>query len=211
MSTKWTDPTKVKNLYKSIKGTNPTRNQNSCSRSGRSQQGSKTYIDPQSGRTHEGLRFMFTKWTDLTRVKNLHKSIKGTDPTRNQNSCSRSGRSQQGSKSYIDPPSGRIHEGLRFMFTKWTDLTRVKNIHKSIKGIDPTRNQNSCPRSGQSQQGLKTYIGPQSGRTPRGIKIHVHKVDGPHEGSKFMSTKWTDSTMVKNLHKSIKGTHPTRN
>ena len=29
---------------------------------------------------------------------------------------------------------------------------------------------------------------------PQGIKIHIHKVDGPYEGSRFTSTKWTDPT-----------------
>ena len=38
----------------------------------------------------------------------------------------------------------------------------------------------------------------------------VHKVDGSHEGSIFMSTKWTDPTKVNCLTKSTKWTHPTR-
>ena len=62
------------------------------------------------------------------------------------------------------------HEGLKFMSIKWTVTTRVKNLHKSTKWTDPTRDQDSCP---------------QSGRTPRGIKIHVHKVDGPNKGKKL--------------------------
>ena len=28
----------------------------------------------------------------------------------------------------------------------------------------------------------------------QGIKIHIHKMDGPHEGPKFISTKWTNPT-----------------
>ena len=38
----------------------------------------------------------------------------------------------------------------------------------------------------------------------------VHKVDKPHEGSIFTSTKWTDPTRVKYLTKSTKWTNPTR-
>ena len=35
-------------------------------------------------------------------------------------------------------------------------------------------------------------------------------MDGPHEGSRFMSTKWTDPTRVKYLHKSTKWTDTTK-
>ena len=35
-------------------------------------------------------------------------------------------------------------------------------------------------------------------------------MDGPHEGSKFMSTKWMVITRVKNLHRSTMWTDPTR-
>ena len=120
-----------------------------------------------------------------------------------------SGRTPRGIKIHVHKMDGP-HEGSKFMSTKWTDPTRVKNLHKSTKGTYPTRDQNSCPRSGRSQQGIKIYIGPQGGWTPRGIKIHVHKVNGSHDGSKFMSTKWTDPTRVKNLHKSTKGIDLTR-
>ena len=40
------------------------------------------------------------------------------------------------------------------------------------------------------------YSCPQSGQTLQGFNIHVHKVDGPYEGSIFMSTKWMDPTRV---------------
>ena len=33
-------------------------------------------------------------------------------------------------------------------------------------------------------RGKNFYTSPQNGRTPRGIKILVHKVDGPHKGKK---------------------------
>ena len=76
------------------------------------------------------------------------------------------------------------HEGSRFLSTKWTDPIRVKKltlVHKvdgphggsrflSTKWTDPTR--------------VKTYISPQGGRTPRGIKILVHKMDGSNKGQK---------------------------
>ena len=38
----------------------------------------------------------------------------------------------------------------------------------------------------------------------------VHKVDGPNEGSRLQSTTWTDPTRVKNLNKSTKWTDPTK-
>ena len=59
-------------------------------------------------------------------------------------------------------------KGLKFMSTKWTDPTRVKNLYKSTKWMNPTRDQ-----------------------------IHVHKMDEPLEGLRFMSTKWTDPTRFK--------------
>ena len=37
----------------------------------------------------------------------------------------------------------------------------------------------------------------------------VHKVDRPHEGSIFTSTKWTDPTRVKYFTKSTRWTDPT--
>ena len=130
---------------------------------------------------YEGSKFVSTKWTD---------------PSRDQDLCPQSERAQQGSKTYISSQSGqtprgiKIHihkvdgplEGSRFMSTKWTDLTRVKNLHKSTKWTDATRDQN---------------LYPQSGWTPLGIKIHVHKVDEPNKGQKLnWSTKWTDPTRV---------------
>ena len=145
MSTKWTDPARVKNLHKSTRWTNPTRDQDSCPRSGRTQQGLKNYVlkvdEPNKGQKltqvhkmdgpHEGSRFLSTKWTDPTRVKKL---------------CPQSGRTQ----------------------------IRVKNLHKSTRWTDPTRDQDSCPQSGRTQQGSKNY---------------VHKMDRPYEGSRFISTK----------------------
>ena len=40
------------------------------------------------------------------------------------------------------------------------------------------------------------------------IATEFHKVDGPHEGSIFMSTKWTNPTKVNCLTKSTKWTDP---
>ena len=44
-----------------------------------------------------------------------------------------------------------------------------------------------------------------------GVSIHVHKVDGPHEGSLLdQSTKWMDPTRVQNSNMSTKWTDPMR-
>ena len=57
------------------------------------------------------------------------------------------------------------------MFIKWTDPTRVK-----------------------------AYISPQGGQTVWGIKILVHKVDGPNQGQNLhKTTRWTDPTRVRNF------------
>ena len=106
---------------------------------------------------------------DPIRVKLLHNPTRWTDPTRDQDSCPQSRRTPRGIKIHIHKVDGS-REGSRFMSTKWTDLTRVKNLHKSTKWTDPTRDQNSYP---------------QSGRTPQGIKIHVHKVDRPNKSKKL--------------------------
>ena len=42
------------------------------------------------------------------------------------------------------------------------------------------------------------------------INIHVHKVDGPHERSIFISTKWMNPTRVNCLTRSTEWTYPTR-
>ena len=108
-------------------------------------------------------------------------STQWTNPTRDQYSCLQSGRTPRGlTVDQVHRVDG-AHNGSIFMSTKWTDPTRVNCLTKSTKWTDPTRDQ---------------YLGPQSGQTPRGINIHVHKVDGPHEVSIFMSTKWTDHTRV---------------
>ena len=51
LSTKWTDLTRVTNLYKSTKWTDSTKGQDLSPQSGRAQPGSQTYTNPQSGRT----------------------------------------------------------------------------------------------------------------------------------------------------------------
>ena len=40
--------------------------------------------------------------------------------------------------------------------------------------------------------------------------IQIHKVNGPHQGSRPQSTKWTDPIRVTNLYKSITWTDPPR-
>ena len=101
------------------------------------------------------------------------------------------------------------HEGSIFMSTKWTNPTRVNCLTKSTKWMDPHEGSKfistkwTDPTRDQDSR-------PQNGRTPRGTKIHIHKVDGPHVGSIFMSKKWTDPTKVNCLTKSTKWTDPTR-
>ena len=152
-STKWTDPIRVNFLHKSTTWMDLIRvNFYISPQSGRTLRGIKICIHKVDGPL-EGSRFMSTKWTDPIRVKNLHISPQ-------------SGRTPLGIKICIHKVDGPL-EGSRFMSTKWTGPTRVKNLHKFTKWTDPTRDQNSYP---------------QSGRTPRGIKIHVHKVDGPNKG-----------------------------
>ena len=49
------------------------------------------------------------------------------------------------------------------------------------------------------------------GPNDKGRKFkQVHKLDGPHEGSRLQSTTWTDPTRVKNLNKSTRWTDPTK-
>ena len=72
--------------------------------------------------------------------------------------------------------------------TKWTDPTRVTNLHKSTKWTDPTKGQDQStkwtdPTKGQDQSTKWT--------DPTKVKlIQVHKVDGPYQGSNlYKSTK----------------------
>ena len=136
-------------------------------------------------------------------VKNLHISTKWTGPTRDQSSCPQSERTQQGSKTYTSPQGGWTpweikilihkmdgpHQGLKFMSTKWTDPARVKNLHKSTRWTNPTRDQDSCPRSGRTQQGLKNY---------------VLKVDEPNKGQNYTSPQVVghhEGYTIKPIHK----------
>ena len=67
----------------------------------------------------------------------------------------------------------------------------------SSKWMDPTR--------------VKTYISPQGEQTPRGIKILVHKVDGPNKVKNLhKSTKWMDTKKTTYLTKSTKWTDLTK-
>ena len=68
------------------------------------------------------------------------------------------------------PQSGQTQPGSNlFKSTKWTDPTKVTNLHKSTKWTDTTK--------GQDQSTKWT--------DPTRVKlIQVHKVDGPHQGSK---------------------------
>ena len=57
------------------------------------------------------------------------------------------------------------------------DPTRVNYLTKSTKWMDPTRFK----------------------------YLTVHKMDGPHEGSKFISTKWTNPAMDQYLAHKVDG------
>ena len=62
------------------------------------------------------------------------------------------------------------------MSTKWTDPMRVKCLTKSTKWTDPMR--------------VKCLTKSTKRTDPTRFKhLTVHKVDGPHEGSIFISTK----------------------
>ena len=79
----------------------------------------------------------------------------------------------------------RPHKGSKLQSTTWTDPTRVKKLNKSTKWTNPTKGQD---------------LNPQSGRTHQIDNNQVHKVDGPHEGSRLQSTKWTDRTKGQDLN-----------
>ena len=88
-------------------------------------------------------------------------------------------------------------KGLKFMSTKWTNPTRVKNLYKSTKWTDPVRDQDPCPQSGRTQLRSNNLHKSTKWTNPTRNQIRVHKMDEPLEGLRFMSTKWTDLTRFK--------------
>ena len=94
---------------------------------------------------------------DPTRVKNILKSTKWTDPTKGQDNS---------------PHNGQTQPGL--------------NLFKSTKWTDPTKGQHNSPHNGRTQPGLKTYSSPQSGRTPPRVKTQVQEMDEPNQGHKLI-------------------------
>ena len=81
----------------------------------------------------------------------------------------------------------------------WTDpMTRVENLNKSTNWTDLTRGQDYRPQCGRTQW--------------RGSKFkQVHKLDGPHKGSRLQSTRWMDPMKrVENLNKSTNWTDLTK-
>ena len=100
MSTKWTDPARVKSLHKPTRWMDPARDQDSC---------------PQSGRTQLRPNNLHN-WTDPTRVKDIHKSTRWTDPTKVRNFSPQNGRAPQ---EYTIRPNHKV-DG--YMFHKCTDL-----------------------------------------------------------------------------------------
>ena len=79
-SKKWTDPTRVTNLYKSTKWTDPTKGHDPGPQNGRTQPGSNLYKSK--------------KWTDPTRVTNLYKSTKWMDTTKGHDPRPHNGRTK---------------------------------------------------------------------------------------------------------------------
>ena len=91
------------------------------------------------------------------------------------------------------------HKGSRLQSTIWTDpMTRVENLNKSTKWTEPQR--------------VKTIVHNVDEPNDKGRKFkEVHKVDGPHKGSRLQSTIWTNPmTRLENLNKSTKWTDLTR-
>ena len=104
-STKWTGPTRVTNLYKSIKWTDSIKGQDHSPQSGRPQPGSQTFTKSAKWTNPTKGQDQSTKWTNLVRVKNLNipkvdrSSIKThvhdmDGPNNGQNSRLRRGRTQ---------------------------------------------------------------------------------------------------------------------
>ena len=106
-STKWTDPTRVTNLYKSTKWTNPTKGQDSSPQSGRTQPGSQTCTSSQSGRTPPRVKTIVHEVDGPGKGKKLKYPQSGW--TKYQNSCPQHGRTQQGQNS--SPQRGRTQLG----------------------------------------------------------------------------------------------------
>ena len=116
---------------------------------------------------------MSTKWTNPTRVK----------------------------KTYISPQSGRTPRGIKIHVHKVDrpNYGKKKNLHKSTKWTDPTRDQDSCPQSGGIQLRSNNLHRYPKWTNATMDQIRVHKMDGPLEGLRFMSTKWTDPIRVRNF------------
>ena len=132
-STKWTDPRGIKILFHKVDGPNKSQ---------------KTYTSPQSGWTPRGIKILVRK-------------VVGPN---------------KGQKPYTSPQGGWNPQGIKIHIHKVDGPTRVKNLHKSTKWTDPTRDQDSSPQSGRTQQGS-----------------NLHK-----------STKWTDTTKSNYLTKFTK-------
>ena len=169
-STKWTDPTRVKNLYKSKTWTDTTRGQD---------------LSPQSGQTphvhsvdgpHEGSRLQSTTWTD---------------PTRGQDLSPQSGRNPH--VHNVDGP----HEGSRLQSTTWTDPTRGQD-QSPQRGQTPQGPKTyTSPQSRRTPRNVKIPVHSVDGPHKDQKLTQVHKVDGRHKGSNFQSLVWTDPIRIK--------------
>ena len=90
----------------------------------------------------------------------------------------------------------RSHKRSRLQSTMWTDpMTSVENL--------------TSPQSGRTSQKVKTTVHNVDWPNDECQKFkQVHKVDGPHKGSRLQSTMWTDPMMriIKQVHK-VDGPH----
>ena len=82
-------------------------------------------------------------------------------------------------QTYTSPQSGRTPPRVKLI---QVHKVNRPNLHKSTKWTDTTKGQDQSTK----------WTDP-----TRDKLIQVHKVDGPHQGSKvYKSTKWTDPTKV---------------
>ena len=134
-STKWTNPTRVTNLYNSTKWTDPTKGQDHSPQNGRTQPGSQIYTSQQSGRTPP-------------RVK--------TSP--------QNGRTQPGSQTYTNPQSGRTPPRVKTPVHITDGPNQVTKLYKSTKWT-ATKGHDHIPRNGRTRPVSQTYKSPRRGRT----------------------------------------------
>ena len=132
--TKWTDPTRVINLYKSTKVDRLHQVSRPVHKVNGPDQGHKLIQIHKVDRLHQRSRPQSTKWTGLTRVTNLYKSTKWMDSTKGQDHSPQSGRTQPGSQTFTKSPKWMDPTKGQDQSTKWTDPPRVKTIANEVDG-----------------------------------------------------------------------------